>query len=91
MEINPVEDDIQIDSIEEEIIEVADKEDIIEIFTENSRHVIKNIPIVANLDLGEEDDSESCRMMKTNLSMEILFLPRRQIRSKLIHQTEGTV
>ena len=56
MEINLAEDDMQMDSIEEQIIEEADKKDIIEIFTENIRHEIKNIPIIANLDLDEKDD-----------------------------------
>ena len=47
---------MQIDS-EEQIIEEADEEDIIETFTENDRYEIKNIPDVVNLDLDEEDDS----------------------------------
>ena len=40
MEINPAEYNIQMDSTKEEIVEEADKEDTIEIFTENSRHVM---------------------------------------------------
>ena len=55
LEINPTEDDIQIHS-EEQTIEEADKEDIIEIFTGNIRHEIRN-PVIANLDLGKEYDS----------------------------------
>ena len=35
----------------------ADEEDINERFTENTRHKVRNIPVVANLDLDKEDDS----------------------------------
>ena len=41
----------------EKINEEADQEDIIETFTENIRYVIKSIPIVADLDIDEEDDA----------------------------------
>ena len=56
MEINLVEDDMQIDYTKEQITEEAVEKDIIESFTQNIRHVIKNIPIIVNLDLDEEDD-----------------------------------
>ena len=48
---------MQIDSNEKQIVEEADEEYIIETSTENIRYGIMSIPIVANLDLDEEDDS----------------------------------